>query len=230
MASNKLIAGLMMLGGGAAVLLRQLFSDSVGVGRNVNVPVEYPTDPNHLYGHYWDNRLPPGLPAGTRPASTPGGGATILEEILARYPDINFIRAVRALAKHESGKTLGLPAVTFCSKPTGGDCDENITSWGIFQYNAGAWRSLASASSGMPAIPGGEGETYPWEASVINEILRPVERFWQLWNAVGGSSSNKAYSVYLYFVAPAYWRRWRKGENFPYSIHENVIARIGEIR
>ena len=208
-----------------AVAARALL-DKLGVqagsfgGGSVTIPTTYEVNKERLFGSYWKNRRPCGLPPGVRATSVPGGAMPALRALLSGSAP-GFQKCVLALARHESGGTFALPAVTFCHKTNDFeecDCNTNITSWGVFQYNAGAWRSLDGIGN----------QRFPWEATPEQELSLPVAQFAKIWNANPGDDRHRATAVYLYFQAPAYYRKWRNGEPYPDQYVKLTESRLRE--
>lgn len=198
--------------------------EDAGGGGNIQYGGTCPYTPSasRPYGHFGTS-LPPGLPSNARKAGAGGSAKACLTATLSSAsPD--FAKCVMGLARHESGITFGLPAVTF-SFVSGKSI---ITSWGVFQFNAGAWRALANSYKMLKGVPEQNYTKYPWEASPEEEIKRPVARFLDIWNNTSGDAKTKAYSVYMYFMAPGYWSNWMRGKAPPTKYHNLALSRLRE--
>jgi len=183
---------------------------------------EYETKPGARYGSTFKDRRPPGLPFEARPTSTREAGL----KILAHHLDANGVTgalrsALEEMAKKESGAQLGRPTGTFDARikvrgqdgpphyygtavdglrPSGGI----VTAWGIFQFNRDAWR----------ALPGVSNSAFPWDASIEEEIGRPLAVYVSLWNdarTAGADEVSAARYVHLWQHGSSYSNRFKSG-------------------
>lgn len=132
-------------------------------------------------------------PAGARPAGPRGGALPYLKAVAADQGlGGDFVGSVARLALNESGATFALPAAGYA--PTQG--------WGVFQYNAAAWRRLTDGE-----------QRVPWEATEDEEVRLPIERdYAPIWRRVSrhGGSYYADRAVRLWHMAPVFERKFEE--------------------
>lgn len=141
---------------------------------------------------------PPGYPSGVRPTGA-RGSASSLVAFAAQRTGLGpaFVACVQRLADNESQATVALPAHSFNFTVEARNAGRAITAWGVFQYNAAAWRRL---TGGL--------QRYPWLATCEQEISLPIEReyahVWRRAKGIGASDYYAERAVRLWHMAPAY--------------------------
>jgi len=165
--------------------------------------IAYPVTPGEEYGARWRSRRPPGLPARARQASARGAATPHVEQ-LARAQGLSesFVRTIVHLAFTESTARFGLPANNFDNRPPAARSGKDlVTAWGAFQFNRDAWRSLPDVTP----------DAFPWDASALEEIARPVARYAQLYRSVvaaRGSARDAARGIRLWHITPTGFRQF----------------------
>jgi len=179
----------------ASFLLRRFKRGAFGI--------DYEVDPARPYGRSWKAERPPKLPASARHASVPGAAYPYVERIAGDQGlGPNFVKTMVALAKNESNGTFGLPARRPYASTSG---------WGTYQFNKGAWETMARYNS----YYGCEGPFVPptapmmWDTTPYEELAFPIKIYACLWRAVkdaGGSDRYAASGVWLWHSGPAYFK------------------------
>lgn len=186
--------------------------------------IAYPPS-EYQWGHRHRDKTPGGLTKDVRRPSTLGGAEEILKRFLVGTP-VGFQTAVLSLADHESQLTLSLPADSFNADPKKGRI---VTSWGIFQFNRIAWKGLNDPGFAFRRVSIGDAKTTdPWDATVEDEIRRPLFRFLDVWNRHKGGNKQKAFALYCYFISPPQeYALWR-GRPVSAAVTANANARVAE--
>lgn len=164
----------------------------------------YSVNTSRPYGPRWRSTKPPGLPASARRASTSGAALPHVER-LARAKGLGevFSRTVKHLSQTESGGTFARPANIFNALPKEQHREGRnlITAWGAFQFNRDAWR----------ALPGVSRTAFPWQASIREELEKPIDRYAALFRSIksaGGDDVAAARGIRLWHRTPTGFKRY----------------------
>ncbi len=195
-----------------------------GGGATAADVISYTSVAGQPFGPKWKARRPPGLPEWARQASAADAAIPHVERH-AREQGLGdtFVKAVKQMARTESGARFGLPANIFDARPKAErpEGKKLITAWGVFQFNRDAWTALIPRAerrsqrswiaNGVRGCASADGCVFPWDATPEEEITRPIEKYAALFRdvrAAGGSDTNAARGLRIWHISPAAYQSW----------------------
>lgn len=159
------------------------------VVRAVKHDIDYPIAPNQPRA--------PGLPSSARKMSIAGAAREHVRAAGARSVSPAFGDALVRLAQNESGCTFARPANTFNNTEEARAASRAITAWGVFQYNAPAWRRASLRPGAMP-----------WQCTAREEIEIPIAAeyapIWKRAKALGAPDAYAERAIRLHHMLPSF--------------------------
>ena len=201
-----------------------LLRRSSPAGAAATVRLRCDPDPSDTWGGRWGEERPPGLPWNARRPCEQFSGLPLVRRVAdSERLGGTFTELVAHLSETESNATPGLPA----RPPYRAD-----QGWGIFQFNEGAWHSMAQPwyGCGPPGPPELRHEN-AWEASLEEEVGVPIRMYACLFRRVrdsGGSSLDASRGVRLWHTGSSYYRTYleRAAETGSFAAAWNDLLRF----
>lgn len=130
---------------------------------------------------------PPGIPIGVRLPSAEGAAYPLIYDAASSIGTPSFAALMVALAEHESGGRLAMPAWKYKDSPPG-----QVTAWGTFQPLAGVAKTYF-------------GHSRSWEMTVGEEVNGMVAIYWSKMAELGMLPE----SALLWHLESTTWKKAR---------------------